>query len=153
VENFEQLLAAHSFFKGIDAKYISRLAEQATPVSFKAGEYIFHQSEKARQFYLLNEGKVAVEVPTLVHGSITIQTTGQNEILGWSWLFPPYTWHFDARAMEATNALVFDGEWLRGQCEEDHELGYAFMKRISETVVNRLQATRLQLLDVYGIHF
>jgi CRP-like cAMP-binding protein len=152
-ENFEKILAEHSFFKGIESRYLSSLVERATMINFNAGEFIFHQGEKAQQFYFLLEGKVALEVATLVHGSLTIQTIGRNEVLGWSWLLSPYTWHFDARAMEVTTAVTFDGKWLREKCQEDHELGYEFMKRINDILVQRLQATRLQLLDVYGVHF
>ncbi len=79
------------------------------------------------------------------------QTVAEGDVLGWSWLFPPYRWVFDAQALELTRALVFDGTCLRGKCEDDHNLGYELMKRFAHVVVQRLQATRLQLLDVYGI--
>lgn len=83
-------------------------------------------------------------------GAITIQTLSAGDVLGWSWLFPPYHTHFGARAIEPIRALSLDAKCLRNKCEEDHDLGYEFMKRFSEVVIQRLQATRLQLLDVYG---
>jgi CRP-like cAMP-binding protein len=73
-------------------------------------------------------------------------------VLGWSWLFPPYRWHFDARALELTRAIALDGKCLREKCEEDHDLGYELVKRVAQIIMERLQATRLQLLDVYGVH-
>ena len=75
-----------------------------------------------------------------------------GEVFGWSWLFPPYRWHFDVQALDLTRALVFDGQCLRAKCEADHDLGYALMQRFAQVIVQRLQATRLQLLDLYGVH-
>jgi hypothetical protein len=77
---------------------------------------------------------------------------GEGEILGWSWLIPPYNWHFDARAVELTRAIALDGKCLRNKCEQDHDLGYELLKRFAHIMEQRLQATRLQLLDVYGNH-
>jgi CRP/FNR family transcriptional regulator, cyclic AMP receptor protein len=71
-------------------------------------------------------------------------------VLGWSWLFPPYRWHFDASASAETSAVVLDGACLRGKCEDDASLGYRLMKRFAQLIQQRLQETRLQLLDVYG---
>jgi CRP-like cAMP-binding protein len=81
---------------------------------------------------------------------VTIQTVGPGELLGWSWLMPPYRWHFDARALEQTRALSFDGTCIRNKCETDHRLGYELMKRLAYVFTQRLEASRLQLLDVYG---
>jgi hypothetical protein len=83
-------------------------------------------------------------------GPIIIQTLGEGEVLGWSWLIAPYRWRFDGRAVELTRAIALDGECLRGKCEEDHNFGYKLMKRFAHVMEQRLQATRLQLLDVYG---
>jgi CRP-like cAMP-binding protein len=79
-----------------------------------------------------------------------VQTVGEGEILGWSWLFAPYRWHFDARAQQPTRALAFDGKCLRGKCDEDHDLGYAIYTRFMRIATDRLQATLLQLLDLYA---
>jgi hypothetical protein len=79
-----------------------------------------------------------------------ITTLGAGELVGWSWLFPPYRWHFDARATELTRTIAFDGACLRDKCEQDHDLGYELMRRFASLMLDRLQATRLQLLDVYG---
>ena len=85
-------------------------------------------------------------------GPAVVQTVGEGDILGWSWLTFPYRWHFDARALRPTRALSFDGKCLREKCEEDHDLGYEILKRFANVVTERLEATRLQLLDIYGAH-
>ena len=79
-----------------------------------------------------------------------IETLEDDEIVGWSWLFEPYRWHFDGRAVGAVRAIEFDAACLRGKSDADHELGYALMQRFAHTMIVRLQSTRLQLLDVYG---
>jgi hypothetical protein len=81
---------------------------------------------------------------------VTIHTRHEGEVLGWSWMVPPYRWHFDARASETTRAIAMDGKCLRTKCDEDHDLGYEIMKRFSLVIAERLEATRLQLMDIYG---
>ncbi len=121
----------------------------AANVRFEAGEYIFREGEDANQFYIIRHGKVALELFTPERGVLTIQTLGAGDVLGWSWLFPPYRWRFDARALELTRAIALDGTCLRNKCDEDHNLGYELVKRFAQIIIERLQATRLQLLDVY----
>ena len=153
METLELDLSQYDFFKGINETYLLMLADHSSIVTYPAGRFIFNQGEEANNFYLIVEGKTALEVVTLSEGALVIQTLGPNEVLGWSWLFPPYRWHFDARAVEDTKVIAFDGKWLRQKCNEDPELGHELMQRIAQVLVQRLQATRLQLLDVYGIHF
>jgi CRP-like cAMP-binding protein len=119
-------------------------------VRFDAGEVIFREGEEANKFYLIRQGKVAVEMFAPSRGPIILQTLGEGEVLGWSWLVAPYRWRFDGRAVELTRAIALDGECLRGKCEEDHNLGYELMKRVSLVMEKLVQATRLQLADVYG---
>ena len=149
METLERVLAEHPFFKDLERPYLELLAECASRVRFNAGEVIFREGEEANLFYLIRHGKVAVETLAANRGPIIIQTLGEGELLGWSWLIPPYRWRFDSRAVELTRAIVLDGEGLRRRCEEDHEFGYELMKRVTTVVERRLQATRLQLLDVY----
>jgi len=126
------------------------IAGCATNVRFKAEEFLYREGDEANNFFVLREGKVAIEAFSPKRGAITIQTLTAGDVLGWSWLFPPYHTHFGARAIEPTRALCLDGKCLRNKCEEDHDLGYELMKRFSEVMIQRLQATRLQLLDIYG---
>jgi CRP/FNR family cyclic AMP-dependent transcriptional regulator len=117
---------------------------------FNAGDIIFKEGEEADNFYLIRHGQVALELFAPGRGSLTIQTLGEGEILGWSWLIPPYRSKFEARAMKPTLAIVLDGKCLRAKCDEDHELGYVLVKRIASILGQRLDATRFRLLDLYG---
>ena len=126
------------------------IAGCATNVRFKAEEFLYREGDEANNFFVLREGKVAIEAFSPKRGAITIQTLTAGDVLGWSWLFPPYHTHFGARAIEPTRAICLDGKCLRNKCEQDHDLGYELMKRFSEVMIQRLQATRLQLLDIYG---
>ena len=152
METLEPILAKHAFFEGLDAAYLKLLVGCASNVRFPAGSYIFRQGEEASHFYLIRQGRVALEIYAPHRPSIVVETLDGDDILGWSWLIPPYRWRFDARVVEATRAVALDGKCLRAKCEEDHDLGYELLKRFAHIVTERLQATRLQLLDVYASH-
>lgn len=152
MQTLEPILAEHPFLKGLDPRYLKLIVGCATNVRFEAGQFIFRAGEEANQFYILRQGHVALEISAPNRGSIAIQTLGEGDVLGWSWLIPPYIWQFDARAVELTRAIALDGKCLRTKCEEDHDLGYELMKRFGYVIAQRLQATRLQLLDIYGTH-
>ena len=147
----DDLIREHDFFKGLAPDYRALLAGCATNVRFNLNEFIFREGEAANKFYVIRHGKVALDVYVPGRGYVTMQTVNQGEVLGWSWLFEPYQWHFDARALNLTRAIAFDGQCLREKCDTDHELGYDMMKRFVQIIIQRLQATRLQNLDMYGL--
>jgi CRP/FNR family transcriptional regulator, cyclic AMP receptor protein len=150
-QTIEQLLAAHPFVVGIEESQLRTITECASKVvHFAADQVIFHAGGVARVLYLLHRGDVALEVIAPGTGTRIVATLSGGDALGWSWMFPPYRWAFDARALTATEAIVLDGEKLRRCAEEDHELGYQVVWRVAREMADRLQATRLQLLDVYG---
>lgn len=151
IETLKTLLAEHPFVRGLDNRYIDLLVGCASNVRFQPGEFIFREGGDADQFYLLRHGRATIEVYAAERGSITVMTVGEGDVLGWSWLFPPYRWVFDAKALELTRAIALDGKCLRGKCDADHELGYELMKRSMEVAERRLQATRLQLLNLYDV--
>ncbi|MBI1976242.1 MAG: cyclic nucleotide-binding domain-containing protein [Candidatus Omnitrophica bacterium] len=151
MKTLEPILAEHPFLKGIQPQYLQRLVGCATNVRFDTGQFVFQDDDPANHFYLLREGKVAIEVPVPGRGQVTIQTLGPGEVLGWSWLIPPYRWRFDARALEVTRAIALDGKCLRGKFEKDNGLGYELLKRFAPIIAQRVEATRIQLLDVYGV--
>lgn len=151
MQTLEPTLAEHPFFKGLEPKYLKLITGCASNVRYDRGEYIFREGEPASHFYIIRQGKVALEVFAAQRGPITIETIEAGEVLGWSWLFPPYRWHFSAHIIEPIRAIVLDGICLRTKGEEDHDLGYELMKRVSRIMMERLQATRLQLLDVYNV--
>jgi CRP/FNR family cyclic AMP-dependent transcriptional regulator len=150
MENLERVLSEHPFLSGMSPEHIQLLVGCASNVVFKAGEYVFKEGQPANSFYFIRHGLVQVETYVPQKGPVIIRSRDAGEIFGWSWLVPPYRWHFDARAVELTRAIALDGECLRGKCEEDHDLGYEIMKRFALVIAERLEATRLQLLDVYG---
>jgi CRP-like cAMP-binding protein len=151
IENFEKTLAAHAFFKDMPAAQLGTIVGCAANVKFAAGELIFREGDPADTFYILRKGKVAVEITIPGRGQVTIDTADGDEVLGWSWLFPPYRAHFDVRALTVVQALALDGACLRGKFERDTALGYELMRRFAPVLIQRLEATRLQLLDIYAV--
>jgi CRP-like cAMP-binding protein len=146
METLERPLAQHAFLAGLDRRYLRQLAGLASNKSFKALQMIFHEGDQANEFYLIGKGKVALETALLGCDAIQIQALGEGEVLGWSWLLPPYQWHYSARAIEPTQAIALDGAALRTLCERDHDLGYEMMKRFALVIVQRLAATRARFL-------
>lgn len=148
IRTLEPIIAQHPFFQDLEPTYVQFIVECAANVRFKAGEFLFHEGEAANQFYLIRHGRVALQVFIPGEGPTTLVTIEAGEVLGWSWLFPPYRWHFDAQAQKLTRAIAFEGQCLRTKCEADHDLGYTLMQRFSRIMTQRLQAARLQLLDI-----
>ena len=152
MQSLEPYLAEHPFLKGLEPNLLKILVGCASNVRFDVGQFILREGEEANNFYIIRHGKVAIELFAAERGTITIQTIGEGEILGWSWLIPPYRWRFDARVVDLTRAIALDGKCLRTKCEQDHNLGYELLKRFAHVIALRLEATRLQLSDVYGVH-
>jgi CRP-like cAMP-binding protein len=150
IDTSEYVLGEQAFLKGLSPAHLMAIAECAHPVTFASGKYVFHEGDPANHFYILTYGQVSLELYVPGRGSHVIQTVEKDEVLGWSWLFPPYRWHFDGRALTVVRAIDFNGMCLRAKCDADHDLGYDLMQRFAQTMMSRLQATRLQLLDVYG---
>jgi CRP/FNR family transcriptional regulator, cyclic AMP receptor protein len=150
MKSLESILAHHPFFEGLEAEYLALITGCASNVRFEAGQFIYRQDEEANMFYIIREGKVALEVCPPGKQPITVQTVSDGEILGWAWLVPPYHWQFDAQAVELTRAIVLDGRCLRTKCGEDHTLGYELLSRLLPVIGQTMEATRLQLLDIYG---
>ncbi|MFH0732155.1 MAG: cyclic nucleotide-binding domain-containing protein [Candidatus Omnitrophota bacterium] len=152
METIRDILKQHSFFKDLKPEYLDFIAGCASNVSFKAGEVILREGEDADKFYVIRHGKISIDIATSRHNSITIQTIKDGDILGWSWLIPPHKHRFNSRAIEDTRATALDGKCLRNKCEENHDLGYELLKRLAVVFTQRLETTRLQLLDMYNIN-
>jgi CRP-like cAMP-binding protein len=150
MEDLEHILVQHPFFAGFSAAHSRLVAGCARNHRYDAGEYLFREGGSANEFFLVRHGQVALEIVAPAQSPIVIATLHEGEIVGASWLVPPYQWMFDARAVTLTRAIGIDAACLRGKCEADHDLGYEMMKRFLPILVQRLHATRLQLLDVYG---
>lgn len=150
MQALDSILLAHGLLEGFSEDDIRRIAQYGSAIDFEAGKFVFSEGEPANSLYVIRHGRVSIEVHAPAAGSITIETVGDGEVMGWSWLFPPYRWFFDGRALEDTSAIVLDGAELRSHCEEDPRFGYQLMRRFAEIMVGRLTATRLRLLDLYS---
>jgi CRP-like cAMP-binding protein len=151
MEGLERIVREHPFFSGMSEEQTAVVAGCAKNVRFEPGEYLFHEGDVADQLYLLRSGRVALQIAA-ADQAFTIQTAGESEIVGASWLVPPYRRGLDAKALELTRAIAMDASCLRGKCEDDHSLGYEMMKRFMPILIQRLRASRMQLLDAHGIH-
>ena len=146
----EELLGGHPFFTGLGASAIQLIAGCAVNVHFAAGDHVFREGEPASRFYVIRHGRVALEVHSHTHGALIIDTMEEGEVLGWSWLVPPYRYFGDARAVTPLSAIALDGTCLRGKCEADSGLGYELLKRVTTVMYQRLESARVRLLDLYG---
>lgn len=149
MDTLSRVLRDHPFFRGLSEEFLDLLAGCATNVRLDARETVFREGDEANHFYLIREGKVAVQMDAPGRGPITVQTLGEGDILGWSWLVPPYRWRFDARTVEPVRMIALDGKCLRAKCEADHDLGFELLKRFSQIMAQRLQATRHQVWEIY----
>ena len=150
MRSIAELIGKSPALGGLDPRHLELIAGCGENARFAPGAPLFGAGEPADRFFLIRRGSVALELAVPQHEPVTIETLHDGELVGWSWLFEPHRWTFGAHAVEDTGVIVFDGACLRGKCDADHELGYQLMQRFAAVLVARLQATRLQLLDVYG---
>ena len=149
-ESLEALVAAHPFFLGISEHHVELLADCAMKIRLQAGRTVFREGESANRFYLIEQGEIALESAARQAEPVVIDTVRSGDLLGWSWLFPPYVWHFGARTVLPTSAIFFYGTILREYCEKDHSLGYELFRRMSEVMTRRLQSAHTRLLASYS---
>ena len=146
----DEVLGAQAFFAGLSEEHLATLASVARPVTVATGRKAFHEGEVADACYLILEGDIALEMDIPGRGPHVLQTLHAGDMLGWSWLVPPYRYAYDAQALTDVRAVRFDAVALRAKKEADASFGLELMKRFAEVLVRRMQAARLQLLDVYG---
>ena len=140
----------HPFFSGLDDSTVNMLVGCAQNVRFRPGEYLFHDGEAADRFFVVRRGRVALDVHVPGQGEQVVDTVDEGDVVGWSWLVPPYRWFFDARAVQDVSAVAVDATCLRDKCDDDPALGYEMMQRVANVMYHRLQSTRVRLLDLYG---
>ena len=146
-ETLEKILDEHPFFRGLKAHHLRTVAERATVVRFEPGEVIFREGEPAHRFYVIRTGRVALQLVSYRIDPLTVMTIEQGDIIGWSWLFPPYRWKLTAKALEVTRAISLDGRSVCTRCEKDHHLGYELMKRFAQIIENRVEALSVHLVE------
>jgi CRP/FNR family cyclic AMP-dependent transcriptional regulator len=150
VENLTGMLRLHPFLAGLAEHHMEVIVGCASNVRFAEGSRVIHEGQIANKFYLVRTGRVALETDVNARGPLRIATVGPGEVLGWSWLISPYRWHFTGLAVADVAAIALDGDCLRTKCEKDHDFGFEMLRRMSQVMERRLEATRLQLMDVYG---
>lgn len=150
MQTLEGILAEHPCCRGLAAPDLQLISGCAQNLRFAPGEYLFREGDEAEWLYLVHQGRLVLEVFAPGQTPLVIQTVGPHDLLGWSWFCPPYHWHYDVRAVEHTHVIALSAACLRHQCEAAPRFGYELLKRLGEIMVGQLQATRLQLLDVYG---
>ncbi len=143
-------MAQHPLLAGLPGDAVDQVAGCARNVAFGTGKLLVAEGDPAETLYLIRRGRVAVEVHVPGRGAVVVETVGPAGVVGWSWLFPPYRYHFDVRALDPVGAIAVDGACLRGKAEADPAFGYALMTRVSGLLLERLQATRVRVLDLYG---
>ncbi len=144
------LLVEHPFFEGLDEDTVRMLESCAGNVHVRSGQHLFREGEAADRFYVVRRGRVALEVHAPGGGDHLLDTVEEGDVVGWSWLVPPYRWFFDARAVGEVSAVSLDATCLRAKCDDDPRLGYVLMQRVTQVMYRRLQSTRVRLLDLYG---
>jgi len=149
-ENLVDMLRQHPFLADLSDKHMETLVGCASNVRYAEGEHLIIEGQLANKLFLIRTGRVALEIDVSPKGLLRIQTVGPGEVLGWSWLISPFRWHFNGVAVADTRVLALDGECLRKKCENDHDFGYEMLSRLSQVMERRLEATRMQLLDLYG---
>jgi len=150
MQTMEEVLGSQPFFAGLNAGAMRLIAGCASNVHFAEGEFLFQEGHEANQFWVIRRGRVAMQLESPGQGAIVTDTMDEGEMVGWSWLVPPYRFFADGRAVTPVSATALDGACLRGKCEADPELGYQLLKRVTSVMYQRLQSTRIRLLDLYG---
>lgn len=150
IKSLVSLFQQHAFFAGLSEPWLDLIAGCAANVVVAEGGFVYREGEPADRFYLIRDGQVAIEVHVPGRAAIIVETLGPEDLLGWSWLVPPFVNNFDARAVTHARLLSLDAVCLRGKMEDDPALGYALHKRFASVVAARLAAARRQLIDLYG---
>ena len=145
-----EAIQQHAFFRGMTPEHVALLSTGAKAIQLEAGSMLCREGEPAGQFFLIKSGKIALEAHEPADGTILVQMLGAGDVVGWSWLFAPFVWHFQARVVEPADLIVLSGAQLLVAAERNHDFGYELMKRVVQVVIRRLQTTRKQLLSGVG---
>jgi len=151
IESLHEALAGHEVLTGQPEGAVELVAQCARWATFETGQFLLREGEVADTLHLVFSGRVVIEVHQPGGESLSIETVGPGHMVGLSWVSPPYRWHFDARALEPVTTAAIDSECLRTQLEQDPAIGFAILDRLASTLVERLQATRVRLLDLHGL--
>jgi CRP-like cAMP-binding protein len=149
-QSTKEYLSTHKFFHGLSDGFLNVLCECSRTCEIKKGQVLFRQSEIADKFYIVREGRIAIVIPAIMGPTLVIQVLGMDQVLGWSWLIPPYKWNFQAEAQEDTELLMFDGKSILLHCEQDPKFGYELLKRFAALMSTRLDAARQKMMNEWN---
>ncbi|ESS73817.1 cyclic nucleotide-binding protein [Methyloglobulus morosus KoM1] len=145
-----EYLSAHEFFSGLSEETLKYLCEYSSEFAIKKGQILFQQGENADKFYVVRNGRIAIQMPAIIGPSLEIQTLGKDQVLGWSWLISPYKWNFQAMPEEDSELLMFDGTTILARCEKEPKFGYELLKKFAALMSVRLDAARQKMMDEWN---
>lgn len=145
-----EYLSSHVFFSELEQDILKFLSENVSTRKIKQGDILFRQGESANKFYVVRSGKISIQIPAVMGPALELQSQGKDQILGWSWLIPPYRWNFQARAEEDSELLEFDGAIILERCEEETKFGYELLKRFTSLMSERLETARQKMIDEWN---
>ena len=151
MQTIAEYLPHHPFFAGLDESVATLVAGCAVNAHFRPGQHLYREGQPADTFYVIRHGRVTIEVHAPAGPSVVVDTAHDDDVVGWSWLVPPYRCRYDARATEQTSAIAFDAACLRAKGEADPRVGYALLQRVVGVMATRLHSARTRLLDLYGV--
>ncbi len=149
-QSITEYLSTHEFFSELSVDFMKLLCESVSTLEIKKGDVLFRQGERADKFYIVRNGRIAVQIPAIMGPTLEVQTLGTDQILGWSWLISPYQWHFQAKAEEDSKLLEFDGTAILARCEQEPKFGYELLKRFAALMSERLDASRQKMMDEWN---
>jgi CRP-like cAMP-binding protein len=150
-ETLDAVLSRHQFLSGLPEGTLDLVASCAELVTFETGSLLLSEGGGADTLYLVHRGRVAIEIHGPTQDRVVIETVEPGQVVGLSWAAPPFRWQFDARALGRVATVAIDSERLRERLRENPAVGYALLGRLSSVVLKRLQATRVRLIDLYGV--
>ncbi len=145
-----EYLSSHEFFSGFNDDILKFLCECSSMHEIKKGQILFRQGENADKFYVLRNGCISIQMPAIMGPNLEIQALGKNQILGWSWLIPPFKWSFQAMAEEDSELFMFDGTAILARCEREPKFGYELLKKFAALMSMRLDAARQKMMDEWN---
>ncbi len=149
-QSITEYLSTHAFFSALSEDFVTLLCESVNTLEIKKGQVLFRQGDRADKFYIVRNGRISIQIPALMGPTLEIQDLSADQVLGWSWLISPYQWHFDARAVEDSELLEFDGTRILAKCEQEPKFGYALLKRFAALMSERLDASRQKMMDEWN---
>jgi CRP/FNR family cyclic AMP-dependent transcriptional regulator len=145
-----EYLSAHEFFSGFSDDVLNFLCQCSSTHSLKNGQILFRHGENADKFYVVRQGRLSIQIPAIMGPPLEIQSLGKDQVLGWSWLIPPYKWSFQAKAEADAELLMFDGKLILARCEQEPAFGYALLKKFAALMSLRLDAARRKMMDEWN---